>query len=260
MPTRFVARQVIKESLQWKGPIAPGVGADDGDTDGNSPTLFASITPTPVAAASLGQVYKATTHEGVEVAVKVQRPDALAILAKDYLCFVVTWKGVEQYWKLSGKDIAISRPMPLACLPLPLLPWSFSLALPPSLLPSPALPQAASTTATSDQLWTESRARYSMSCSQRDAPPPSFTLPPSILRSLLPSLHVRLAFPPRPTCLLSTSVLPSLHVRRAFPPRSSCLPSTSFLQVLNELDYRKEAKNAQIFEESLDFLGGPLEQ
>ena len=122
MPTRFVARQVIKESLQWKGPIAPGVGADDGDTDGNSPTLFASITPTPVAAASLGQVYKATTHEGVEVAVKVQRPDALAILAKDYLCFVVTWKGVEQYWKLSGKDIAISRPMPLACLPLPLLP------------------------------------------------------------------------------------------------------------------------------------------
>jgi len=36
------------------------------------------------------------------VAVKVQRPDALAILAKDYLAFVVSWSLVEQWWKLKG--------------------------------------------------------------------------------------------------------------------------------------------------------------
>lgn len=36
--------------------------------------LFAEITPDPIAAASLGQVYKAKLHSGEQVAVKVQRP------------------------------------------------------------------------------------------------------------------------------------------------------------------------------------------
>ena len=83
-----LAWAVIKESLQWKGPIAPGVGVDT-DDDPDGPTLFASITPNPVASASLGTVYRATTHEGIDVAVKVQRPDAMSILAKDAMCFRV---------------------------------------------------------------------------------------------------------------------------------------------------------------------------
>jgi len=83
-----LAWAVVKESLQWKGPIAPGVGVDaDDDPDGLP--LFASITPNPVASASLGSVYRATTHEGLDVAVKVQRPDAMSILAKDAMCFRV---------------------------------------------------------------------------------------------------------------------------------------------------------------------------
>ena len=34
--------------------------------------------------------------------VALRSPDALAILAKDYLAFVVTWSAIEQYWKLTG--------------------------------------------------------------------------------------------------------------------------------------------------------------
>ena len=96
-----LAWAVLKESLGWTGPIAPGIGVDEG-TAPDAPTLFKAITPDPVAVASLGQVYKATTHEGVDVAVKVQRPDALQILAQDYLCFVVTWAAIEKYWELTG--------------------------------------------------------------------------------------------------------------------------------------------------------------
>ncbi len=45
--------------------------------------LFREISPQPIAAASLGQVYKAKLHSGEEVAVKVQRPNLHPVLMQD---------------------------------------------------------------------------------------------------------------------------------------------------------------------------------
>jgi len=46
--------------------------------------LFSEISPEPIAAASLGQVYKATLRDtGDEVAVKVQRPNVLETVSLD---------------------------------------------------------------------------------------------------------------------------------------------------------------------------------
>ncbi len=45
--------------------------------------IFSSISATPVAAASLGQVYRAKLHTGEPVALKVQRPNLLPVLTLD---------------------------------------------------------------------------------------------------------------------------------------------------------------------------------
>ena len=51
--------------------------------------LFSQISPNPVAAASLGQVYRAVLHTGEEVAVKVQRPNLLPTLTLDL--YLMRW-------------------------------------------------------------------------------------------------------------------------------------------------------------------------
>jgi predicted unusual protein kinase regulating ubiquinone biosynthesis (AarF/ABC1/UbiB family) len=78
--------------------VAPNIG-------GLAPQecLFASFSEEPAAAASLGQVYKARTHDNREVAVKVQRPDALRTVAIDYTCFAVVWKLIERWWSFQRK-------------------------------------------------------------------------------------------------------------------------------------------------------------
>jgi predicted unusual protein kinase regulating ubiquinone biosynthesis (AarF/ABC1/UbiB family) len=50
---------------------------------------YAWVSDEPVAAASLGQVYKAQLHSGEEVAIKVQRPNLLPVLTLDL--FVLRW-------------------------------------------------------------------------------------------------------------------------------------------------------------------------
>ncbi len=51
--------------------------------------LFSQISPNPVAAASLGQVYRALLHTGEEVAVKVQRPNLLPVITLDL--YLMRW-------------------------------------------------------------------------------------------------------------------------------------------------------------------------
>jgi predicted unusual protein kinase regulating ubiquinone biosynthesis (AarF/ABC1/UbiB family) len=51
--------------------------------------MFSKISPLPVAAASLGQVYHARLYSGEEVAVKVQRPNLLPILTLDL--YLMRW-------------------------------------------------------------------------------------------------------------------------------------------------------------------------
>lgn len=56
---------------------------------------YAEFSLDPVAAASLGQVYRAKLHTGEDVAVKVQRPNLLPVLTKDLylLRLLVNWFG-----------------------------------------------------------------------------------------------------------------------------------------------------------------------
>jgi len=52
-------------------------------------TIYSQISPDPVAAASLGQVYRARLLSGEEVAVKVQRPNLLPVLSLDL--YLIRW-------------------------------------------------------------------------------------------------------------------------------------------------------------------------
>ncbi len=51
--------------------------------------IYREITPSPVAAASLGQVYRAKLYSGEEVAVKVQRPNLVPTLTLDL--YLIRW-------------------------------------------------------------------------------------------------------------------------------------------------------------------------
>ncbi|KAJ0666273.1 putative ABC-type Cd(2+) transporter [Helianthus annuus] len=69
--------------------------------------IFADISPEPVAAASLGQVYKAHLHTGELVAVKVQRPGMSLYLTLDALLFNMIGGQLKRFAK-ARKDIIVA--------------------------------------------------------------------------------------------------------------------------------------------------------
>ncbi|MGB3789674.1 MAG: AarF/UbiB family protein, partial [Phormidesmis sp.] len=59
------------------------------DFDRTPEEIYSFFAAEPVAAASLGQVYKARLYTGEEVAVKVQRPNLLPIICRDL--YIMRW-------------------------------------------------------------------------------------------------------------------------------------------------------------------------
>ena len=78
-------RQALEQLQQSAPPMAPELAARVIEEElGASPErAFAEWDPVPIAAASIGQVHRAMTHDGRAVAVKVQYPDAAEAIAAD---------------------------------------------------------------------------------------------------------------------------------------------------------------------------------
>ncbi|HIK30018.1 MAG TPA: AarF/ABC1/UbiB kinase family protein [Oscillatoriales cyanobacterium M59_W2019_021] len=64
----------------------------ESELDRSPDEMYREISPAPVAAASLAQVYRARLHSGEEVAVKVQRPNLKPILTLDL--YLIRWAAV----------------------------------------------------------------------------------------------------------------------------------------------------------------------
>ena len=62
-------------------------------------TLFASIDPVPVAAASIAQVHAATLHDGTEVVIKVRRPGVERKFLTDLRQLRILARLADRFWK-----------------------------------------------------------------------------------------------------------------------------------------------------------------
>ncbi|MGF1480971.1 MAG: ABC1 kinase family protein [Cyanophyceae cyanobacterium] len=70
--------------------------------------LYREISPAPIAAASLGQVYRAFLHTGEEVAVKVQRPNLRPMLTADLYVMRLAASWLEPWLPLNlGHDLSL---------------------------------------------------------------------------------------------------------------------------------------------------------
>eukprot|EP00873_Tetraselmis_striata_P015996 jgi/Tetstr1/436260/TSEL_025102.t1 len=108
-----VAFRIIQEEFGWKGPIAGN--HLDGLNNADSTPLFVELGEEPVAAASLGQVYKGVVSKPgapgvhIPVAVKVMRPKVGRQIALDVHIIRLCLKWLQAYWSTEAELPNISN-------------------------------------------------------------------------------------------------------------------------------------------------------
>jgi hypothetical protein len=107
------AYDTIRNELKHAGPVCPGDTSWKGPTDSvssndskNNRPLYKELSKEPVAAASIGQVYKGLTWDGRQVAVKVQRPGVLRQIALDLHIARMTLIWIEESGLNGATDLA----------------------------------------------------------------------------------------------------------------------------------------------------------
>jgi predicted unusual protein kinase regulating ubiquinone biosynthesis (AarF/ABC1/UbiB family) len=109
----LVRQDFLDELIKLQDQLPPfpnsvAFGIIESEFDRSVNEIFREITPNPIAAASLGQVYKAKLYSGEEVAVKVQRPNLKPTLILDL--YLMRWFARNFGWLLPvniGDDLAL---------------------------------------------------------------------------------------------------------------------------------------------------------
>ena len=83
LPLAYVKELALLQDQVPPFPTTEAYERIEAELGGTLQQLYAEVDHEPVAAASLGQVYRARLHTGQEVAIKVQRPNLRAIIGFD---------------------------------------------------------------------------------------------------------------------------------------------------------------------------------
>ena len=90
----LVRKDFLEELIKLQDQLPPfsnaiAFGIIETELDRPIETMFSQMSPDPVAAASLGQVYRGLLHSGEEVAIKVQRPNLRPVITLDL--YLMRW-------------------------------------------------------------------------------------------------------------------------------------------------------------------------